>query len=122
MTFLETLGSIAGTERYVSVNACLTDDPVMIAMYLGANTMVCIALLIIAGVLFFAPRAPSEMRPIMKINMGVLFLLIAINYLGSSTVLFIGSYRFEIMLRGMVLGMSAIIAFVVLRDALEKEE
>lgn len=122
MPIFDLLGKIAGSERYVAVNACLTDDPVMITMYLTANTFIAVALLIIAGVLFIAPLAPTAMRASMKLNMGVFFMFIAINYLGSSVVLYTGAYRFEIMLRGLVLGMGAMIAFIVLKDALSQEE
>jgi hypothetical protein len=108
-----------GAERYSQHAICLTNDPVMIFLYVISDLSTFAAYFVIGLTLLLASRVPpSRVRPSMRLLFGAFIFLCGLSHLTMVLTLFSGVYRLDILVRAAMGAVSLVTAIAVVGDYL----
>jgi hypothetical protein len=108
-----------GAERYSQHAICLTNDPLMIFLYVLADLSTFAAYFAIGISLIFIKQVPrTRIRPSMRLLFGAFIFLCGLSHLTSVVTLFTGVYRLDILIRAAMAAVSVITAGMVINDYL----
>lgn len=108
-----------GAERYSQHAICLTNDPLMIFLYVLADLSTFAAYFAIGISLLFIKQVPkTRIRPSMRILFGGFIFLCGLSHLTSVVTLFSGVYRLDILIRAAMAAVSVMTAGMVVNDYL----
>jgi hypothetical protein len=108
-----------GAERYSQHAICLTNDPVMIFLYVLADLSTFAAYFAIGISLLVIRQVPrTRIRPSMRLLFGSFIFLCGLSHLTSVVTLFTGVYRLDILIRAAMAAVSVITAGMVVNDYL----
>lgn len=106
-----------GAERYSQHSICLTNDPIMIFLYVFSDLMTFVSYFAIGLSLLFVTRVPpARVRPTMRLLFGAFIFLCGLSHLTSVVTLFSGVYRLDILVRAAMAAVSVVTAISVVRD------
>lgn len=108
-----------GAERYSQHAICLTNDPVMIFLYVMSDLTTFVSYFAIGLSLLLATQVPPErVRPSMRLLFGAFIFLCGLSHLTSVVTLFSGVYRLDILVRAAMAAVSVVTAVTVVHDYL----
>lgn len=108
-----------GAERYSQHAICLTNDPLMIFLYVMSDLTTFFSYFAIGLSLLLATRVPPErVRPSMRLLFGAFIFLCGLSHLTSVVTLFSGVYRLDILVRAAMAAVSIVTAVTVVHDYL----
>lgn len=106
-----------GAERYSQHSICLTNDPVMIFLYVFSDLSTFASYFAIGLSLLFVARVPpARIRPPMRMLFGAFIFLCGLSHLTSVVTLFTGVYRLDILVRAAMAAVSVVTAVAVIQD------
>ncbi|MGO8241356.1 hypothetical protein ELH77_19490 [Rhizobium ruizarguesonis] len=106
-----------GAERYSQHSICLTNDPVMIFLYVLSDLSTFASYTAIGiSLLFMARVPPVRVRPSMRLLFGSFIFLCGLSHLTSVVTLFTGVYRLDILIRAAMAAVSVMTAVAVIND------
>lgn len=105
-----------GAERYQQHSLCLTNDPVMMFLYVISDLSTFASYFTIGVVLLFAPLPSQNMRPATRPLFGAFIFLCGLSHLTMVLTLFVGIYRLDIVIRAAMAAVSVMTAATVVRD------
>lgn len=106
-----------GAERYSQHAICLTNDPVMIFLYVLSDLSTFASYFAIGLSLLIVPQVPPErIRPAMRLLFGAFIFLCGLSHLTSVITLFSGVYRLDILVRAAMAAVSVVTAVTVVQD------
>lgn len=107
LEWFNTLGDILGADRYAAHSICLTNDPVIMTVFLAGDVVTSISYFIM-GTAFYVYRARIvAMSPEARGLYGAFIVLCGLSHAAKSLTLFVGIYRLEAMV---VMAMAAVSA------------
>ena len=106
-----------GAERYSQHALCLTNDPVMIFLYVLSDLTTFSAYFVIGLILLVTTGVPvARVRPSMRLLYGAFIFLCGLSHLTMVLTLFSGVYRLDIIVRAAMGAVSAVTAIAVVAD------
>lgn len=106
-----------GAERYSQHSICLTNDPVMIFLYVLSDLSTFASYFAIGLALLFVGQVPpGRVRPTMRLLFGAFIFLCGLSHLTSVVTLFSGVYRLDILVRAAMAAVSVVTAISVIAD------
>jgi hypothetical protein len=106
-----------GAERYSQHSICLTNDPVMIFLYVLSDLSTFASYIAIGISLLLVARVPPiRVRPTMRLLFGSFIFLCGLSHLTSVITLFTGVYRLDIMIRAAMAAVSVMTAIATVND------
>ena len=106
-----------GAERYSQHALCLTNDPVMIFLYVLSDLTTFSAYFVIGLILLITTGVPvARVRPSMRLLYGAFIFLCGLSHLTMVLTLFSGVYRLDIIVRAAMGAVSAVTAIAVVAD------
>jgi len=112
-----------GAERYSQHSICLTNDPIMIFLYVFSDLTTFASYFAIGLSLLFAARVPpARIRPAMRLLFGAFIFLCGLSHLTSVVTLFSGVYRLDILVRAAMAAVSIVTAISVVQDYMHGRE
>jgi hypothetical protein len=111
------LQNFLGAERYSQHALCLTNDPVMIFLYVLSDLTTFSAYFVIGLILLITTGVPvARVRPSMRLLYGAFIFLCGLSHLTMVLTLFSGVYRLDIIVRAAMGAVSAVTAIAVVAD------
>jgi cell division protein FtsW (lipid II flippase) len=108
-----------GAERYSQHSICLTNDPLMIFLYVLSDLSTFASYVAIGVSLLFVSRVPpTRIRPPMRLLFGAFIFLCGLSHLTSVITLFAGVYRLDVLVRAAMAAVSVVTAISVVHDYL----
>lgn len=105
-----------GAERYSQHTICLTNDSLMIFLYVASDLTIFVSYFVIGLALLQTGRLPSTSLPHRRTIFGMFIFLCGLTHLTDVLVLFSGVYRLDILVRAATAGVSVTAAFFVAGD------
>jgi hypothetical protein len=105
-----------GAERYSQHSICLTNDSLMIFLYVASDLTIFAAYFVIGIAMMMTGRLPSTTLPYRRTIFGMFIFLCGLTHLTDVMVLFSGVYRFDILVRAATAGVSVMAAMFVAQD------
>ena len=105
-----------GAARYSQHAICLTNDSLMIFLYVASDLTVFASYFIIGLALMMSGRLPSTTLPYRRAIFGMFIFLCGLTHLTDVLVLFSGVYRLDVLVRAATAGVSVTAAFFVAGD------
>ena len=99
MTMWQEILNFFGAERYSRHPICLTNDSLMIFLYVLSDMMIFVAYFVIGIALLMTGRLPSTTLPYRRIIFGMFIFLCGLTLFTDILVLFSGVYRLDILIR-----------------------
>ena len=121
MQLLTEILNFFGAERYSQHSICLTNDPLMIFLYVLSDLTTFASFMTIGLCLLVNPRAATigMSRPSMRILFGLFIFLCGLTHLTSVVTMFYGVYRLDILVRAAMGAVSAVTAIITAADLIE---
>jgi hypothetical protein len=105
-----------GAERYSQHTICLTNDSLMIFLYVVSDLTIFASYFVIGIALMTTGRLPSTTLPFRRTIFGMFIFLCGLTHLTDVLVLFSGVYRLDVLVRAATAGVSVIAAMLVAQD------
>lgn len=108
--FLDTIASILGADVYAQHAICISNDPLLLTLYVASDTTTSLAYFTIGVSLLCKHRIIAELSPQAIVLYGVFIVLCALSHLTMTITLFSGVYRLDIAVRAAMASVSAVTA------------
>lgn len=105
-----------GAERYSQHSICLTNDSLMIFLYVLSDMLIYASYFVIGIALMITGSLPSATLPYRRLIFGMFIFLCGLTHLTDVLVLFSGVYRLDVLVRAATAGVSVIAALFVVQD------
>src|SRR5918992_1452378 len=112
MTMWQALLNFFGAERYSQHSICLTNDSLMIFLYVVSDLVIFAAYFVIGIALLMTGRLPSTTLPYRRTIFGMFIFLCGLTHLTDVLVLFSGVYRLDVLVRAATAGVSVMAGVV----------
>jgi hypothetical protein len=112
----EAILNFLGAERYSQHAICLTNDSLMIFLYVASDLTIFASYFVIGIALLATGRLPSTSLPYRRAIFGMFIFLCGLTHLTDVMVLFSGVYRLDVLVRAATAGVSAMAAVFVASD------
>lgn len=119
MNFSDVLDAL-GAARYAQHALCLTNDPVLMTLYIAAEGATAAAYFTIGIVLVILRQHLMLFRPGTVTLYGLFIFLCGLNHVSGILVLFSGVYRLDVAIKAAMAGVSVVTAFYTALDAEER--
>ncbi|WP_407523686.1 hypothetical protein [Methylobacterium oryzisoli] len=111
MSLWETIAGILGADRYAAHAICLTNDPIIMTVYIASDGMTALSYFVIGASLAIHRTVIAQFSPT-AIGMYAAFIfLCGLSHLTMTLTLFTGVYRLDIAVRAAMAAVSAVTAF-----------
>lgn len=117
MDFLTTIADFFGADRYSAHSICLTNDPVILTLYVWGDLTTFISYFAIGLALLLGDPVESSRRPVMKALFGSFIVLCGLSHLTKTVTIFTGIYRLDVAVVFAMAAVSAVTATMLIRDA-----
>lgn len=107
-----------GAERYMQHSLCLTNDPIMMFLYTGADFVTFFAYVVIGLAVLFARRRMLELMFNFQVLFGAFIFLCGLSHLTMVLTLYEGIYRLDVFVRVAMATVSLVTVAFVMRDLL----
>lgn len=114
----ERMLNLMGAERYVQHSICLTNDPLLITLYIAGDTVTAISYFILGSLLLISTTTPIHIRPALRPLFGLFIFICGLSHFTEVTTLFWGIYRLDVFVTAIMSAVSGVTAYVALTDAL----
>lgn len=111
-----------GAARYAQHAICLTNDPILMTLYIAADLITAVAYFTIGTVLIILRAKLSLFRPGTVTLYGSFIFLCGLNHLSGVAVLFAGVYRLDVAIKAAMAGVSIVTAWFTIIDAHDRIE
>ena len=108
-----------GAERYSQHSICLTNDPIMIFLYVMSDLSTFMSYFTIGLCLLFHKDVRAASKPTSRVLFGAFIFLCGMSHLTSVVTLFYGVYRLDILIRAAMAAVSVVTALSVVDDVLK---
>ncbi|RUV98334.1 hypothetical protein EOA88_00405 [Mesorhizobium sp. M5C.F.Ca.IN.020.14.1.1] len=110
-----------GAERYTAHSLCLTNDPLILTLYVMADGVTWLSYFAIGISLMLSRHAfdIAKARPTIRLLFGAFIFLCGLSHLTMVMTLFTGIYRLDVMVRVAMGAVSVVTAIVTVNDLVE---
>jgi hypothetical protein len=110
MDWLTWLADALGASRYAQHALCLTNDPLLMILYVAGDLTTFLAYFVIGLVLISKKRHILELSPTALAMYGAFIFLCGLSHLTETLTLFTGIYRLDVMVTAAMASVSAVTA------------
>lgn len=104
-----------GAERYSQHSICLTNDPLMMLLYVCGDLTTFASYFTIGLTLLLNKRVPAQLPLRMKSLYGAFIFLCGLSHLSSVATLFYGIYRLDVFITAAMASVSAVTAVMTIK-------
>lgn len=105
-----------GAARYAEHSICLTNDPIIMLLYVAGDLTTAISYFVIGATLYFYRASQVQLSMQTRVLYGAFIFLCGASHLTEVFTLFSGVYRLDVMITGAMAAVSAATASVTFND------
>jgi hypothetical protein len=117
--WLQWIADMLGAERYSQHAICLTNDPLIMTMYVSANMSTGIAYFIMGGTLFARRYRAIVLQPQARGLYGAFIFLCGLYHFSSVLTMFFGVYRLDVLIAAAMAAVSVVTAVVTTKELID---
>lgn len=117
MSILDKIADALGAGNYYAHSICLTNDPLIMAAYVGGDTVTFLSYMVI-GITLLTRRVPVLAQRDLTILYGAFIFLCGFSHLTKTLTLFTGIYRLDVLVVAAMASVSAVTAIFTIGDVL----
>lgn len=105
-----------GSSRYSAHSICLTNDPVIILLYVVSDLTTAASYFLIGLTLYWSRNATVSFSPVTRALFGVFIFLCGLSHFTETLTLFTGIYRLDVVVTGAMAAVSVATAITTFND------
>jgi hypothetical protein len=119
---LHWLYDATGAGIYYQHAVCLTNDPIIMTLYIAGDLTVWVSYIVIGFCLFIARKHTMRFSTQALSLYAAFIFMCGLSHLTKTMMLFVGAYRIDVIVVAMTAAVSAITAGLTLRETMRSEE
>jgi hypothetical protein len=122
MNVLNWFYDLSGADIYYQHAVCLTNDPIIMSLYIAGDMSIWLSYMVIAACLFFSRLETMRFSTTALILYAMFIFVCGVSHLTKTMMLFVGAYRIDVIVVAVTAAISVLTAILTARETMKAND